>query len=351
MALLMFQVILSSSVLLMPSISTELADKDMWMTPIISVFVGYLTIWLAYKLYRISPEGSFVKLLESTFGRAVGKGLSIVFIIFQMHIHAITIRDYGEFVVTNFFLKTPVYVIVGSMLLLCAWVVKGGIEVLVRTGQVFIPLVTLFTVLICIFLIPELEPSAIFPLLENGLLPVFKGSLVVYGWFCQLILIIYLLPHVKQDKSVVKWSYICITGIGILMLMVNLTVFMLMGESASYYNYPVFTAARYIAYAEFFEHVESVVMMVWVLGEFFKISFYYFVIYKGLSETLELHKPEVLIMPLCWLMLLSTFWLAKDFQMVGGFIARAGTFYIITGFLLFPFAVYVISAMKQRFKA
>ncbi|WP_141501215.1 GerAB/ArcD/ProY family transporter [Paenibacillus luteus] len=351
MFLLMFQMILSSSVLLMPSITTMLSGKDMWMTPIFSMLIGYLTIWLAFKLYKLAPHGSFVKLLESTFGKVIGKGMNVLFIIFQVHIIAIATRDYGEFIVTNFYLKTPVYIIITSMLILCAWVVSGGIEVLARTGQVFIPIITICTLFIFVFLIPELDPSTIFPIFEKGAAPVFKGSVVVAGWFCQIFLVVYILPFVKQEKSIQKWGYICVTGIGLLMLIANITVFMLMSESASFYNYPVFTAARYIAYAEFFEHVEAIVMMVWVLGEFFKISFYYFTIYLSLSETLELQKPVVIILPIGLLLLLSTFWLAKDFQMIGDFISKSGTLYILTGFFIFPLVIYALTVIKQRLKA
>ncbi|MGO4544691.1 endospore germination permease [Paenibacillus sp. 2TAB23] len=350
LSILMFQLILSSSVLLMPSISTALSGKDMWMTPILSSSLGFLTIWMVLKIHEISPNGSFVQLLETTFGRLVGKCISFAFILFQIHIVAITIRDYGEFIVTNFFLKTPVQVIIGAMLLMCAWVVKSGIEVMARTGQIFIPIITLCTLVICMLLIPELDPSEILPVFERGAVPLVKGTVVVAGWFCQLSLILFILPMVKDVKALRKWGYLAVTGIMLMMLIANLTAFLLMGESTAFFNYPLFTASRYIAYAEFFEHVEAVVMMVWVLGEFFKISFYYYAIFKGLAETCGVTKPEVLVMPVCVLLFTTTFWLAKDFQMIGDFIAVAGTLYILAGNVIFPLFVYIAARMKQWLK-
>ncbi|CAM4437850.1 spore germination protein KB [Paenibacillus endophyticus] len=350
LSILMFQLILSSSVLLMPSISTALSGKDMWMTPILSSALGFFTIWMVLKIHEISPNGSFLELLETTCGRWVGKCFSLAFILFQIHIVAITIRDYGEFIVTNFFLKTPVQVIIGAMLLLCAWVVKSGIEVMARTGQIFIPVITLCTLVICILLIPELDPTEILPIFERGAAPIAKGTVVVAGWFCQLSLILFILPLVKDVKEVRKWGYLAVTGIMLMMLIANLTAFLLMGESTAFFNYPLLTASRYIAYAEFFEHVEAVVMMVWVLGEFFKISFYYYAICKGLEETCRVSKPEALVLPVCVLLFTSTFWLAKDFQTVGDFIAVSGTLYILAGNLIFPLCIFFVARMKLRFK-
>ncbi|WP_138751248.1 GerAB/ArcD/ProY family transporter [Paenibacillus sinopodophylli] len=348
LAILMFQIILSSSVLLMPSISTTLSGKDMWMTPILGSVTGYLTIWLVLKLHHLSPNGSFIKLLVGTFGKWIGLSMSVAFIIFQIHILAITTRDYGEFIVTNFYLKTPIQVIIGAMLLLCAWVVKGGIEVMARTGQIFIPIITFCTLIICILLFPELNPSEILPMFERGVQPIMKGTIVVGGWFCQVTLILFILPLVKDVKVFRKWGYLTVTAITVMMLIANLTVFMLMGESTAFFNYPLFTASRYIAYAEFFEHVEAVVMMVWVLGEFFKISFYYFVIQKGIAETFTVTKPAILVVPVGLLLFTSTFWLARDFRMIGEFISNAGTLYIITGNVIFPFLVYCIARIKRK---
>ncbi|MFK4998586.1 GerAB/ArcD/ProY family transporter [Bacillus sp. N9] len=48
-------------------------------------------------------------------------------------------RDYSEFIVTSFLLKTPQIVVIGSMLLLCAFCIYGGVEVLARVGQLLLP--------------------------------------------------------------------------------------------------------------------------------------------------------------------------------------------------------------------
>ncbi|RJE90230.1 hypothetical protein D3P07_08450 [Paenibacillus sp. 1011MAR3C5] len=76
------------------------------------------------------------------------------------------------------------------------WAVRRGFEVIARTGQIFVPIITLFTVLILVLLIPELNPHHLLPQLERGARPVLQGSLVVDGWFSQLLLAVYVLPLV-----------------------------------------------------------------------------------------------------------------------------------------------------------
>jgi len=350
LAIIMFQFVLSSTVLLMPSITTRLSEKDMWLTPLIGMAVGYLVVWLAYQLFKLSPEGSIVRLMESLFGTYLGKAVSILFIAFQFHIVSISIRDYAEFIESNFFLKTPIVVIIGTMLILCGWAVRRGFEVIARTGQIFVPIITLFTLLILVLLIPELNPHHLLPLLERGAAPVLQGSLVVDGWFSQLLLAVYILPLVRDKNNIKKWGFWCVTCITFVMVASNLAVFMLVGESAGYYTYPVLMAARYIAYAEFFEHLEAIVMMVWVLGEYIKISVYYYAITRGISDTFRLQKPEAIVMPVGLLLLFVCFWVGPDFQTVSTFIANTGTSYILIGFVVFPMLLCGLALLRNWFK-
>ncbi|REK77064.1 GerAB/ArcD/ProY family transporter [Paenibacillus paeoniae] len=350
LAVIMFQFVLSSTVLLMPSITTRLSEKDMWLTPLLGMGLGFLVVWLAYKLFKLSPEGSIVRLMESLFGTFLGKIVSILFILFQFHIVAISTRDYAEFIESNFFLETPIVVIIGTMLILCGWAVRRGFEVIARTGQIFVPIITLFTVLILILLIPELNPLHLLPFMERGAGPLLQGSLVVDGWFSQLLLAVYIFPLVRDQDNIRKWGFWCVIGITFVMLASNLAVFMLVGESAGYYTYPVLMAARYIAYAEFFEHLEAIVMMVWVLGEYIKISVYYYVITRGISDTFRLKKPEVIVMPVGLLLLFVCFWVGPDFQTVSSFIANTGTSYILIGFVLFPLLLCILAVIRGWFK-
>ncbi|WP_307406736.1 GerAB/ArcD/ProY family transporter [Neobacillus ginsengisoli] len=49
------------------------------------------------------------------------------------------LREYTDFIISSFLLKTPMIVVIGSMVLVCAFAVRGGVEVLGRASQLFIP--------------------------------------------------------------------------------------------------------------------------------------------------------------------------------------------------------------------
>lgn len=75
-------------------------------------------------------------------------------------------------------IKTPLIVIIASMVLLCAFAVHGGLEVLGRTALLFSPLFILPLLSFVIFLSPDFEVKNIFPILGNGIVPVLKGAVI-----------------------------------------------------------------------------------------------------------------------------------------------------------------------------
>ncbi|MBW7454522.1 endospore germination permease [Paenibacillus sepulcri] len=347
-AILLYQAVAASSVLLMPAITTRLTGRDMWITPIISSLVGYLMIWIAVRLYRLSPDGSFAGLMEWVLGKTLGKVCGILFVCFQMHILSIVIRDYGDFIVSNFFVKTPLIVVSGSMIVLCIWVLKAGVEVLARCTQLFAPFILFFLLLALLLSIPGFEAYNILPVFENGLTPILKSSLVVDGWYCQFLLILYFLPQVKDDKKVMKWGFLSVTAMGLTMCVTNLAVLMLQGDSTAIYNYSVFVAARYISLSDFLEHVEVMVLLVWVFGAFIKISVFFYAATLSMAETLGLKNHGVIAAPMGLLALIMSFWSLPDFQTLARFVSTAGTFYILTGFLVFPVLIYLAALIRKR---
>ncbi|WP_379214825.1 GerAB/ArcD/ProY family transporter [Paenibacillus sp. GCM10012303] len=70
-----------------------------------------------------------------------GKALQLLFLLFSCIFYIV--RDYGEFIVLNYYFQTPVVIMLGSMILLCIWAVRKGIDVLARCVQLFVPAITL----------------------------------------------------------------------------------------------------------------------------------------------------------------------------------------------------------------
>lgn len=346
MGALLYLSTIGTAFLVMPSAATRMAGSDMWLTPILASLGGFIPVWAAGRFHRLYPGMHFFAVIEAVLGRVAGRAVGFMFLLFHLHICGATIRDYSEFISGNFFQRTPILVITASMLIVCAMAVKVGVETIARCAQIFMPAVLALLLMNVFLLIPEMDVTEMLPILGNGPLPVVKGGFVVQGWFCQFVLISFLLPLVDSDKAN-RAGYWSVAAAAATMVLINLTVLFLFGIDASQFYYPFLMASRYIRVADFIEHVEAMVMASWVLGTFVRISLFYYTATVGAAYCTGVKAEKLFVYPVGLLLIVSAFWVAPSMQALLTFISTWGNIYIMTGYVAFPACLAMIGIVRS----
>ncbi|ASS93952.1 GerAB/ArcD/ProY family transporter [Peribacillus simplex] len=308
MAFMMYPTIVATAILGVPSITAKYAKSDLWLSPIFAALIGFLTVYIAYKLHQLYPKQTVIQFTEKIIGRIPGKILGFLLLFFYIENTGLIVRGYAEFVVGSFLVRTPIIVIMASMVLLCAFIVRGGIEVLGRAAELFVPVFIFPICILIILLIPDLEFKNIFPMLGDGIMPPIKGAIVPGGWFSEFFLIIFLLPFLADMKKGMKSGMMTVFAVMITLIVVNLLVLFILGSTTASKNYPLINVSRYISSADFFEHVESVVMAVWIVGAFVKISVFYYASVLGTAQWLNLSDYRPVVWPIGILIVIFSFW-------------------------------------------
>ncbi|WP_227938971.1 GerAB/ArcD/ProY family transporter [Alkalihalobacillus deserti] len=308
MAFMMNLTVIATGLLLVPSATAAKAGRDLWLSPIWASSMGFLTVFIAYYLHKHYPKETIIEYSVHIVGRIPGKVIGFVYLFFFLHTTGIILRQYGEFIAGNFLLKTPGVVIFASMTLVCAFAVRGGLEVIARTAQLFAPIVILLYLMIVLFLTPELEPTKMLPVLEEGVMPSILGAFSLSTWFGEFILVAFMFPYLTDPKKGLKWGNLSVLSVLLLMIITNVTALFLFGEITADLLYPIMTAGKYIEVGEFFAHLESVIMSIWVFGAFIKISVFYYVVSLSTAQWLNLSEYKSIVLPIGFLIVLFTLW-------------------------------------------
>jgi spore germination protein KB len=348
MAIMMYPTIMATAILLVPAITGKFAKQDMWLSPIWASFAGFLSVYIAQQLNRRYPKQTVIQYSEKIIGWIPGKVIGLVFLFFYLHINGIVLREYGEFVVGNFLPETPMIVVIGSMTLVCAFVVRGGLEAMARSAQVFIPVFVILFLFIVILLIPDLEPKNMFPVMEKGIMPSVMGSVVPSSWFSEFFLISFLLPFLSKREKGLKWGIISVLAVMLTLVMTNLFSLFLFGKITATFTFPVMSAARYISVADFLEHLESIVMAIWVAGTFVKISVFYYVLVLGTAQWLSLSDYRPLVFPIGFLLVVFSIWSSMNLQELAHFLGTSSPFYLISIQILVPALLLLVAIIRQR---
>ena len=348
MALIMYATVVATAILYIPFITAQYAKRDLWLSPIWASLSGFLIVFIMIRLYKLYPKKTLIEYSELIVGRAFGKIIGFIYLFFLLHDTAIAFREYGEFVESAFLHKTPMIIVTGSIALTCAFAVHGGLEVIGRCSLIFLPIVVILYITIYLLLIPDLSIKNILPIMEHGLLPSVKGSLAPHAWLSQFSLMTFLLPFLSNEKAGMKWGMLSVVACVMTMVFINLGNLFLFGGIITTIQFPVFEAARYISVGSFFEHVESIVIAVWVLGGFVQLSAFFYMLVLGTSQWLKLPSYKPIILPLCFLIVLFSIWSASSLQEMIKSMGTTTPFYFFTVQLLIPFFLLCIALLRKK---
>lgn len=348
MAIMMYLVVVGTGIIFIPGITAKYAKQDMWLSPILASLAGILAVCTAFQLHKLYPKQTLIEYSVNVIGKIPGKVLGLIFLFFYIRMNAGGIRIYADFVAGSFFTETPLIVIISTMILVCAFAVHGGIEVVGRTSQFFIPLYVLFLLIIIILLLPDLDFKNLFPVMGNGLMPSIKGAITPQSWFAEFLLTAFLLPFLKDVNKGRKWGLISVFAIMFTFVVTNLVILFLMGSITASFTYPLLTASRYISIADFLQHLESIVMAIWVAGTFVKFSVVYYAIVLSTAQLLGLSNYRPLVFPLGFLTMLFSIWGVANETESSSYNSTIFPFFSLVVQTLIPLLLLLVAFLRKK---
>lgn len=347
MALLLYPTVLATGFLALPTITAQYARNDFWMTGILSSLSGIITVYAASRLHQLYPNETIIQHSERIAGVLPGKILSILFFFYMIEGTGSIIRQYAEFVNGSFLFKTPIILIISSMVLLTCFAVRGGLEIMARCAVIFTPFFIL-SLFLLLLLFPDLDIKNVFPILNHGIIPVLQGTIAPQAWNSEMFFMTFFLPCLNNPEKGKKWGIISLCAIVISMTYVNLITLFLLGPDIGNKIYPILIAFRYISIANFIENLDSLLLAMWVVGNFIKISVFFYVAVLTFAETLKLSDYRPVVFPLGILAIILSLWDIPSFSALSTYLMLAVPFEAFIALNLIPILLLFINRLRKK---
>ena len=348
MAIVMYPTIISTSLLSVPSITAKYADKDLWIAPIWASLVGFLLVYVLFRLHKLYPGQTFMEYSVSILGITMGKLLGFIYIVFYFINVGIMIREYGEFIMDAFLRQTPIIVVMSSMVIVCAFAVRSGLEVLGRVAQFFVPIVVILLFLIFSLAMPDLDAKNMLPIFENGITPSLKAAVPTQTWYSEFFDLGLLIPFLSDREKGLKWGMISVLAVMISMVLCGIISLLLLGDIVGSFSYPVMLAARYISLADFLEHLEATAMAVWVLAMFIKISLVYYVLVLMVSQWFQLPGYRSIVFTVGYMLVVYSKWVASSREVLNHMLSTSLVFFYTTIQVVIPVLLLMIALVRKK---
>ncbi|SFH11814.1 spore germination protein KB [Desulfotomaculum arcticum] len=340
--------IIATTFLGFPALVAGQAGKDAWLSSLIATLLSYPTAWLTVKLGSLFPGLTLIEYIEKIIGIWPGKMLGFLYLFYFFHICSGIITEYGGFIADVFMPETPTVVFFIVPLIIAAYIIKFGLEVLARTNQIFFPWLVLSLPLILVFVIPEMKIERFLPVFDSSPLQIFKGTLAPLTWHGEIIAFAMIIPYLSKPKEAAKIAYISLALIGVIFLLLIATSLAVFGSTVSSMLYPVLNVARVIKIDTVIDRPEPVLMAIWVSGGVIKIACFYYIIVLGTAQLFKLKDYRPLVLPVGLILLALSINFAPNTIMAFDYIAYYWPFYGLIFELGLMLTLFFIALIRSK---
>ncbi|MBW7573836.1 GerAB/ArcD/ProY family transporter [Caproiciproducens faecalis] len=327
------------------------AGQDSWICLIMSQIFAIPMVMIYARIVQIYPEKNIFQVLEILFGKFAGKILTALFTWYSLHLAALVLRNFSEFIAITSIPETPQLALMIVMGLVCVHMAKSGIEVFVKWSLVNLAALLLLMFLTIFLLFNRIDVTNFLPIMEHDTKTLFAGSYSLFAFpFAETVLFLGITDHIRKEDKPLK-VFLLGEGLGALIVLVVMlrNISVLGAAMLKTENFPSYSAARIINVSEFLARVEGVISTNFILGGITKISLCLITACKGTASLFNIKDYKTIVMPVALCSIALSLIIFSNTMQMFNFL-NVYKIYAIPFQILIPALIWVWSEFKAHFK-
>lgn len=337
--------LLGSSVILNPG---QAAKEDVWIAIIIGAIEGVIIALIFTTLAHRFPGKTIVEILEAVFGPYLGKAIAIIFVWYSLHIGSLVIRNFTDFFTTAIMPETPSIVFAALLIVVSAFAVSNGLEVITRCSLILVPTTILLLITTFLLQLNQLDFNNFLPLFDTPIWELLKISQTVAVFpFGETVFFLMIFPFLNSTRV-----YRSKTAIGILLaaFFIILTAWRsigALGATGSIFSYPAFEAVKLINLPFVNMRFEIIVVINFLTMGFLKVAVLHYSTVLGLGQIFNLRSMRPLIVPIGSLIIILSIINFSGFTQNIEFNKTVGPIYNLFFQFIIPLLTLVIAMIRK----
>lgn len=286
------------------------SNINSWISVIISYFIGLIHLLIFIYIFNYKEELNISKKNTYLFKKPISNILNVLINLLIFIIGMIQLYNISNFAISQFLSETPILLFMILFGILISYSVLTGINNISRIGIIFLIIITTLTIISTLGLIPTINISNLKPILENGLTPTLKGSILLTITNITPIFLLLITPKkdITNNKNINKYFLLYYS---LSFLFIIIAIFLAISSLGIYlcqvYQYPEYTVLKKISLFNFIERIENFIYIKWILNSFLTLSL---IVYHISTATKENSKIAPII--ITTLLITSTYIIFKS---------------------------------------
>ncbi len=350
---LFISTILGVGILSLPRNLVDKTKGDGFLVIVVATLVAILLGYFIYKIIDAYPNKSFIEIGEILVGKPIAYILAAILFAHYLYGLGVIIRIFVEVVKMYMLIDTPTEVIMISMLLICAYGARGGLECIARISQLLVFLIVIPIVIVFLFTLNVADFTNLMPIFTTPPLKVVSAiydTTFSFSGFETMLIIGCLLRRPSQGF---KAQYISLLCIGMLYLFFSIISVAVFGQvETSHLLWPTLTLVKVINIpGAFIENVDALMMGAWTLNIFMTAAVYIYACSLLIGDMLNCKETSYLnapIIPLAYLFALYPKNLAHAYDIMASPMANGIEVGAIAGIPVLLFLVMIVRKKVKR---
>ncbi len=273
--------------------------RDSWLTFLLAGICALLIVSLYARILRLNGEHSFFEGLSSLFGRVGGGLITLLFVVYFLHLSALLMRTLSEFGRVNSLQNPPYHLILILFTLAGIYLSRSGEAIMGRWALIVFVVVLGVTLFIFLASLKDIKAMNLFPMLRRSPADLLRSGI----WYLSFPLLecVVFLPLLSRRKNSTDLPRIFRHGVlwsAAILLAMLLCSLLLLGEPMlSRLYFQTHSAVKLIHVGDFLSRLEEIVSIILLLGGLTKYTVCLRAAVEGISHLLGSDQPESLTAP------------------------------------------------------
>lgn len=341
--------VIGVGILSLPSNMASILDNDGWLAILVGGLLIVPLIFMVDRLFKMFPNKDIFQIGEEVLGRILFTILLIVIIIYTILTLAYAIRVFGEVIKGYLLDRTPIKVIIITMLLAACYLARAEIEVLGRMATMVYPILIGLIIFLVLISIAEGDFTNILPVFNADFTLLPKGiliSLFSYAGY-EIILLAYTTSDNKKDA--LKYT---LRGLFIVIGMYVITFFSTLSQlgvnQLKRRIWPTIAIANEVDLPGYFiENLDGIVLTLWVLIVYTTLGPILYTGGRALAYIFNTRSHDIFILPLIPLIYIVSIIPDNIISVYENMGIILGYMVIISAMAI-PIFIYLVALIKKR---
>ncbi|KUG04571.1 spore germination protein gerkb [hydrocarbon metagenome] len=298
--ILIFTSMSGSAVILYPG---REAGTDTWLAYLAGFAAALLLAMLVIKLSREYPGKNLIEINDAVYGSIAGRIISLLYIWYFFHLGSIVVRDFADFLSATMLPFTPIPVFVFVSLVLVAYMIRSGIEVIGRCAAAIFPLIMLTLFFITATISNEIKFNSLLPIMDitarDFLRASFHTAIFPFG---EIIVFLMVAAFLENQKKIASSLILGMVLAVLNMLALSLLTITVLNGLAGVFTYPIHVMIYRIDIGDIITRVDILGASAGLLLGIIKMAVMYYAAALGTAQVLNLRSYTPVVLPIGLLM-------------------------------------------------